>query len=777
MKNTNLFLTSAVSFFISISAASPLRAGDVSNSDIESFFKGSGDPSALTDFLDRAKSVEAVVPSPSESVAPAEAPKVYKSTNTNDFIHFWEKLKEGVFDDICKEAQIKLNEGASIDNVGGIEGKFKRYLKQFPDNHIALIDEVGVKLQGGYVTDIFQVGDIPFNVSINGLLEGKSIVVRKLENVKYCKEIDTLIDLRKVKTILPINAKRFSDMKVSEIWKFPITLRIGLGGSIGVSPQPYFSLSFSLGTTKEKRPSVTLYRMDPDTLRLRLRLDRVNVVSGGVSAGTSFDAGLIGLPEAENIFTKFLEKTIAKEFNKYLSFRFGLSHSRTKGKKILIEFLLNPKNPEQMEKLSDFLKGDLGVIRKLIKMGIKFNDFSEIDSPQEGIEQMSEIVQDAEESLGTDNNFAGTNHYHGNSTGFNFQLPLIHRHEWSSGMGYNRYQSLEGNEVLHSFQTSKNSEGRSINIPFVGTIVKHNTQQNTYVVNYQKNSGHVSEPIILYQRYEGFVRRDEYAARQMVENVNDILKYTGMKGEGTTSEYIIPTAPLFPILVEQESIAPEYDEYHNQTNASDRRSYHSAVIAFNLVFGKQAVQDVLAAPLSVIVKSYFNILESTERAIINKIWHLFTVKDNGTVDYNYKEARNILEKEFWHMFNSENQKDPMQIVSELAHTATCLVKDIIEAKNITDWRKQSEKISKMLAGKGRTSYGYEDMLKIFIQLVNPKDIYAKFTMQTNKKIKGEQDISLNNNMFSEEIQNSFESQYADATALRDRFSDPSTLTD
>jgi len=64
----------------------------------------------------------------------------------------------------------------------------------------------------------------------------------------------------------------------------------------------------------------------------------------GNGHGLIVDAGLIGLPEAENFLMKELNKTVVREFNKYLAVRLGLSASRTKGEKILVEFMIDARN-------------------------------------------------------------------------------------------------------------------------------------------------------------------------------------------------------------------------------------------------------------------------------------------------------------------------------------------------------------------------------------------------------------------------------------------------
>ncbi|OGR45331.1 MAG: hypothetical protein A2X35_03555 [Elusimicrobia bacterium GWA2_61_42] len=753
-------------FFLSLTcaASAPARAAD----DFGSFFEGAGQ-SSMAELVGglRAESAKAQDPK-----APEAQPSQPVAGN-NELLHFWEDLKTDVFDDVCKEAQLDLSQGASIDNVGGIEGKFKRYLKQYPDNHIALIDEVGVKLDAGHtISDLLNIGGNSFNIGFSGALEGKSVVVRKTEETRYCKNLLTLVDLRKVKTILPVNEKRISEMKVNEIWKFPAVLRAGISGGMGVAVQPWATVSFSLGTSKELKPSVTLYRMSENALRLRIRLDRITVKSGGASVGTSFDAGMIGLPEAEGFLMKELNKTVVKEFNKYLALRMGLSQSRVKGKKLLLEFIIDPKNPEQVAKLTEFLKGDLSIIKKLIQMGIRFNDYSDTDDNSNGQNALNEVENVAEQGLGLNSTFAGSNHFSGTSNGFNLTLPVLVQHESSTGQRYDRYQTMNGAQVLHVHNVSKNSSNSNINIPVVGKIFKHNTNQNFYVVNYENRDGAMSEGAVVYQRYEGYIKHDERDARGMVTNMNEILKYAGTKGNGVNSEFMVDVNTLFPRLAAEEANPSGSDSEGNP--AVDSKSYKSALMSFSLVFTKEAVRDILAAPAVTIMKAVLNVMEGLDREIVSKVQHLFKMNTEGKVDYDWKAANKLLSD---YKRDGDNAFDPLSVVNSFCYNVSRIVADLATVRNTADQKERAARLSKVLAGKGKSGLGYEGLMQVLIQLVDVKDLYANLNVQTDKRIKGEADIASTYNVYNNNLQAGYNTQLNNANALRDRFSDPSLLSD
>ena len=764
----NLKETTIKSAVAALALALSFQARAYSSENLSSYFEGANQGS-LADMVRGMRATGGAVPAPKAPTAePGQAPQ----TGNNELLHFWEDLKDDVFDDICKGVEIPLDQSFDISQIGGVQGKFKRYMKQFPDNKIAVIDEVGVKLDAGHTfSDVLNIGGSAFNIGLGGALEGKSIVVRKTEEDKYCKNLLKLVDLRKVKTILPISEKRITGMGVNEIWKFPAVLRMNVSGGAGYPVQPWLNVSFSLGSSKEVKPSVTLFRMSEDKLRFRIRLDRINVKSAGASAGTSFDAGMIGLPEAENFLVKELDRTLVKEFNKYIALKFGLSTSRAKGKKILLEFIIDPRNPEQVAKLVDFLKGDLGIIKKLIQMGIQFNHFSDGDDNAAGAQALQNVDNVAQQGLGLNSTFAGANHFNSTSHAMNIVLPIVLDRQTSSSQRYDRYQAAGTDQVLHVNTVAKNESVSNINVPFIGKIFKHNTNQNFYVVNYEDKAGTVSDAAVVYQRYEGYIKHDERDARGMVRDMNEILKYAGTHGDGTNGEFVVDVDSLFPKLASEEQDPSCKDSDGDPTPCT--RSYKSAIMSFSLVFTQTAVRDMVNAQSSVIMKAVLNVMEGLDREIISKVYHLFSF-EGDKVKYDWKAARKLLaayERE------GENSFDPLTVVNSFCTNVAHIVSDIASVRDTADQKDKSKRLSEVLAGKGKSRLGYENMLQVVIQLVDVKNIFAKLDIKTDKRIKGEENVNSSYNLYNSGLQDGYNQQLGAANSLRDRFSDPSELSD
>jgi len=710
----------------------------------------------LGDLVSGLRNASAAQPAPAPEAAP---PAAQPPAGNNEYLHFWEELKADVFEDICGDVELENTEALDLAGTGALKGKIKRYLKQFPDNKVAVIDEVGVRLEGGKGSgELLNIGGSAFNVSFSGTLEGKSVVVRKTGEARYCKELLNLLDLRKAKTILPVNEKRIAAMGVGEIWKFPMLLRMSLGGGLGHPTPPWFSVSFTFGKITEQKPSVTLYKMDENRLRLRIRLDKVTVSGGGVSAGTSLDAGLIGLPEAENILAKEIDRAYVRELNRYIALRFGLSSYRSRGGKILLEFLIDPRDGRQLAGLVEFLKGDLGVIRRLIQMGVRFSDYSDADDNAAGQQALQNVNEVAQQGLGLASSFAGANHFNGTSHGSNLTLPVLLQQETGTAQRYDRYQTTDGKEVLHVHTASKNTSVSNINVPFVGKIFKHNASRNFYVVNQEGADGVLSNAALAYQRYEGYVKHDELAARAVVEEMNGVLKLAGAHGGAANGSFGVDLARLFP------AAAPE----------AGQRRYNSAIMSFSLFFTEKAVADIIASPALAIMEASLNLLEGLDREIIGKVRHLLRIGGEGKVVYDWKAGEALIRE---YRRSGDDPFDPFSVVSAFCSNVSFIISDLAAVRAEPDQKTRSARLAALLGGKGRGRAGYESILRVLIQFVDVKDIYAALALQTDKRLAGEADIAASYQFYNTGLQGGYDSQFQAVNALRDRFSDPSTLSD
>ena len=119
----------------------------------------------------------------------------------------------------------------------------------------------------------------------------------------------------------------------------------------------------------------------------------------------------------------------------------------------------------------------------------------------------------------------------------------------------------------------------------------------------------------------------------------------------------------------------------------------------------------------------------------------------------------------------------MDIVRGICYKASRVIADFASIRNAADWKEQSKRLAAVLGGKGKSRMGYSPMLKIIVQFVNPKNLYAKVNFKTHKKIDGEKDFTIKEKLFNPAVGTNYGSHMSNATELRNMFNNPSTLTD
>jgi len=123
--------------------------------------------------------------------------------------------------------------------------------------------------------------------------------------------------------------------------------------------------------------------------------------------------------------------------------------------------------------------------------------------------------------------------------------------------------------------------------------------------------------------------------------------------------------------------------------------------------------------------------------------------------------------------NGDGRTNPLDIVRNLAYAATQFIEKIVSVRSESTWKGQSERLAKV-ASSGDMKY--EDFLKVVIQLVDVKNISSEIFVHTDKRVKGEADVTQTYNMFNNR-ENGFDTTIADVTHMRERFAEPTDLTD
>ena len=111
-----------------------------------SLFSHTGAKAADISFDGQTRSNFSVAELKAQKDANFKAPVPSTYTPNTELTNFWGNLTENTKDKICKAANIKVNQHANIIPQIGIEGGLRREFKSYPDQRLALIDEISLKL-------------------------------------------------------------------------------------------------------------------------------------------------------------------------------------------------------------------------------------------------------------------------------------------------------------------------------------------------------------------------------------------------------------------------------------------------------------------------------------------------------------------------------------------------------------------------------------------------------------------------------------------------------
>jgi len=698
------------------------------------------------------------VPPENPTTVPGDSP------SSPEQIRFWDKLQAKAFDDICKNIKLPLKQDLGLGDFGGVTVEVERSLQRYPNKTLAMIDHARINVSLGYSHKVFDAAkDMPVSVSVNARADGNAYVIRPLGSTKACGEIKKLLNVLDFKTVIPVTPERIGKMAVGEIWKLPLVLSAGGGVGTSVPVNPMVSIGLSFGGSQSESASVTLMRLSPQAVRLRLRIDKANVFTGGGNVAVSFPiAEYLGLQDAGNIVEKQVNRQVVRQIDRYLRTALGLSFWKQDGRKVLLEFILDPNDPAQSQGLADFLKGNLDVLSILMRIASAAKDPLIREGASE--EYLAELEEKYIDKLGAGSNFTGADDYQRNGRNFNFQLPLIWQHESGKSRDADRIVGQDKDVALHMDQATHRASNAFLDIPFLGQIVKKDSQETVQTFLQVDQNGFPNAPMMSYIQQEGFLRNSEDTARGMVGRVNDILRLVGTRGEGENPRATIPAEALVP----QRNLPPVQTSFDETPQAPASPVYRSAVSAFTMVFNETALRDVLWAQPQTVVKAYVNALNPSDRALMQRVIAKGEIKDDGKIVYD-PDKLGLSRDE---LYGDSERQGVVPTITDLSLRATALVQDLLKARD-GDWAHRTQSLVRMTSGKGKSDLRYDDLMKVFVQLTDAENLFGEFFYSTDKKLKDEKDVSaryiLNKQNSNKLLQESVQ--------LKERFSEPSLLSD
>jgi hypothetical protein len=356
-------------------------------------------------------------------------------------------------------------------------------------------------------------------------------------------------------------------------------------------------------------------------------------------------------------------------------------------------------------------------------------------------------------ALGTTPGYAGTDMYHGNATNSKISIPIVGTFGVTKGSSYHRYQSsANGGETIHLNQRTREYDGSALQIPFKGTLSKHTYKKDVMVLNRETTEGTVSNPVLLYQQYEGIAGKGHGAAEDMLEKANGMLRYVGANGGSTEGAVQLPVSDI--------------------VNSSTR--YAAGVMGFKMLISDRGLQDIIFAPAQTIMKAYMNVMREAYADVVDKVMGLFYFDKKGKVTYNETAVRAALGVGYDE--DTSDSTNPLNIVNTLAYTATRLIMDIAGVKDAPDWKSRSEKLADVASGKSKSDMGYEDFFKVVLQMVQPSEVSASVYVHLDAKDKGVKPVTSTYTFFDTKGK-PYDATLSDVTEMRERYADPTDLSD
>lgn len=684
---------------------------------------------------------------------------------------FWDRLQDKAFDQLCKNIKLRGGQRFALDGYGGAGARVERYLARTAPGTFALVDRAELSLDGSYGVGALELPEGAVTVSFGASVRGESLVVRPLGTKKSCGELGRLVNVFDLKPALPLSPERVAAMQVGEIWKLPITWHVGLGAGAALSE---FPAAISIGRGKESRASVTLYRLREDALRFRLRLDKADVRHYGGQAVYSFPGAALGLPELEIVLVeqlvKLVNRQLARSVSRYLTARFALARGRRAGRQILLEFVLDPRDAESVTALRRLIQGDLNALSLLLELAGRAGRI--IVKEPDARREVERVLEGHSGALKQPPTFVGANDYERNNGSLGIKIPILVDYDRVSGRERDHMTLLDewGGE-FESHRADLRNETGLFDVPFLGEMVKHNTQRTAQAIAYRDKLGNASEPVAVFVRQEGFLRSGASVARGMAEAADEISALIGTRGEGRNAATRLPVEELFP---EDSLYEPEAEDPFRRDSSPGgprEKTYRRGVSAFTLVFNRKAVADILAAPAAVVLKAYANALGSGYRELMRKTLPHAKLREDGRLEIDEREAGRALG--IWSPHDEEG-RETLSTLRALAREFTGIVRDLESARQAPTPEARAEAFLKVLAGDGESGLEYEEIVKVLVQLADPADIAGEFFVRVDKGIKGEKDATARLLLNDRVIDGGL---VAEASLARSRFAEPSVLTD
>jgi hypothetical protein len=590
---------------------------------------------------------------------------------------FREGFQNRTLDSICRLVQISADLKLNPLGFVGIQIGAHRSLRRYADGKLALVDEQPVKLSLGYSQELVKLSDkATTGAFFSASFDGRSTVILPLKD-SSCKALKTVLNPLRLKSIMPLSgfkdlakrrdfsrkmAERIMAMEQDEVWKLPVKPTVGWGPSVTVPVgEASFSAHWTFSTSRGE--SVTLKRLGPTQVRYRFRIDSVKITDKGAGVSGAITAADMGVEG------KFVYSQLVGLFNQYFRANIAANAVKANGREIILEYVLDPTDPAQMEALVRAAVGDISVL-DTVKNMIRRTDklLAGDEDTREGLERLRD---EHDEKLDSEATFAAGDVYQRPSENFHLHIPFLFRLDAErSDAGRERIVLLDekGGEI-HLFPAQARLARGFADVPVLGDLDRFEKSSGVQVYTYQDKNGTRDTANAVFIEQRAFTREGPWTPNGMLESVNGVMRYAGMRGAGVDARKELPL-PAFPSKDEHAVVS------HSPKGIDSTHPilYEKGMSAFTLILSRKAIQDILRTGPDDVRAACAGALKEAKRP-------------------------GALEK----------------IVSGV-------VRDLQAARDAGNPEAQAKAFRDILAGGGRSGLAYADILKVLVQFADPADI-------------------------------------------------------
>lgn len=633
------------------------------------------------------------------------------------------------FYQLCRNAKVKFQQGFSPDPFK-VQVKFNRHFVKIPGVGVAIADEGRARFS---LRDHLSLGTLGehagVRVGLGAEHDGTFVVVRPLKDQNTCHQLDRLLDVSDIKPAV-FESRRMAKMRVEELWKMSVRLRTPVSVGVGYG-RPGLSAGVSFGYHRQGEANVTLRRLSPEFLRLRLRVDRADVFSLNGSAraqikGTDFGdetKDLLG-----DIFPVVGDKLLYNELNKALQAKLRLIQRWSKSQEGLIEFILDPEDEAQMKALERLLTGDVDVLDTLGKL---------TELAGKAYANRLRVARTAgrwSEKLGVEPAFVGIDRKTDSRAGLHLKVPLLLELKGAGGKARDKIVILDENGgELRIYSAGSESRVSFLKLPVAGALVESGSRRSVMSFGGRDKEGDIQN-VAVYVQQERFRRAGGLVARAMVAEAGEIMRYAGVRGRGV-SDVRLPVSLAFA-----EGADPAQEVVKE------------GAAAFTLILNEDAVASLRAAPAGDVYKAYVNTLaDSDYRAELEWVLANGKIGRDGLMSYDARAlARAFRADDDTQAAVDAHLEDASVIAYELR---TMGVRQEGRRRGVErssggraeDLRDVMAGYSRgalgdVLAGRPHGRIGYDQKMKVLVQLVEREDVSAEVCLMVDKDGKGKKDI-------------------------------------